>query len=133
MSNMKAVYLGDEQVEVTHGPTGKTLITDLPPDNGGKGRTFSPTDLLTCSLSSCVLTIMAKMAEKDGENLKGTSITFEKTMSDTPPRRVAKITGLICFSTHLSTEKKTRYLTAIKACPVHRSLHPDIEINFKSE
>ncbi len=80
MSNLKAVYLGDEQVELTHEETGQKILTDLPPDNGGKGRTFSPTDLFACSLTSCILTIMAKMAERDGEDFKGTNIEFEKIM-----------------------------------------------------
>lgn len=131
MSKMKAQYLGDEQVELTHGLSGNTILTDLPPDNGGKGRTFSPTDLLATSLCSCILTIMAKMAERDGENFKGASIEFEKIMSANP-RRIGKIIGHITFPAQMSEEKKKKYLTAIKACPVHQSLHPDIEVSFSS-
>jgi len=130
MSNLKAVYLGDEQVELIHEASGQKILTDLPPDNGGKGRTFSPTDLFTCSLSSCILTIMAKMAERDGVDFKGANIEFEKIMIATP-RRISKVIGIITFPDHLSEDKKKKYLTAIQACPVHRSLHPDIEVDFK--
>ena len=48
---INAVYAGDDQVELTHGLSGTKLLTDLPPDNGGKGRTFSPTDLAAASVA----------------------------------------------------------------------------------
>ncbi len=35
---IKSIYLGDNIVEINHGPTGKKILTDLPLDNGGKGR-----------------------------------------------------------------------------------------------
>ena len=130
MSHMKAQYLGDEQVELTHGLSGNKILTDLPPDNGGQGRTFSPTDLFASSLCSCILTIMAKMAERDGEDFKGAEIEFEKVMMANP-RRVSKIFGIITFPSHFTDEKKKKYLSAIKACPVHHSLHPDILVDFQ--
>ena len=63
---IKAHYVGDNTVELEHGPTGRKMTTDLPLDNGGKGRTFSPTDLLASALASCILTIMGMAAAKDG-------------------------------------------------------------------
>ncbi len=127
---ISAVYRGDEQVELTHENTGSKLVTDLPPDNGGKGRTFSPTDLAAASVASCVLTIMAKMAERDGVRFEGASFEIEKHMQENP-RRIAKLTGVITLPPGLDARDRERLAAAVKACPVSRSLHPDIKLEFE--
>ncbi|MEI8347422.1 MAG: OsmC family protein [Pseudomonadota bacterium] len=124
-------YLGDEQVEIIHGPTGNKLLTDLPPDNGGRGRTFSPTDLTAGSLASCILTIMAKAAEKNHLDIKGTSLKITKDMQDNP-RRIGKFILQFSFPPHISSEQKEKLMVVIKACPVHRSLHPDVHLEVHS-
>ena len=98
---IEAVYAGDQRVELTHGPSGERISTDLPEDNGGRGRTFSPTDLFACSLASCVLTIMAKIAERDGADLRGASIQMEKSMGGAP-RRITALTGTITLPAGIS-------------------------------
>jgi len=124
-----AEYLGDDIVELTHAPSGNKIKTDLPIDNGGRGRTFSPTDLVACALASCILTIMAKIAAKENINLKGSSIEVEKIMSKDVPRRISSFKGVIKLPTidHL---KKEKIMNAINTCPVTKSLHPDIKIEF---
>ncbi|OGS40919.1 MAG: hypothetical protein A3J82_00275 [Elusimicrobia bacterium RIFOXYA2_FULL_69_6] len=124
-----ARYMGDETVELEHGPSGKKIVTDLPVDNGGRGRTFSPTDLLAASLSSCILTIMAKAAVKDGLDLKGASVAVEKEMQASP-RRVARLFGRITLPAHLPGPQKERLKAFIKACPVSGSLHPDVKVDL---
>jgi putative redox protein len=129
---IKAHYAGDDTVELEHGPSGKKIVTDLPADNGGRGRTFSPTDLLAASLSSCILTIMAKAAEKDGLDLKGAAVEVEKEMQASP-RRVARFAGRITLPRHLTPEQKERLKAFIKACPVSGSLHPDVKVDLAVE
>jgi uncharacterized OsmC-like protein len=127
-----AKYVGDDTVELEHGPSGKKIATDLPADNGGRGRTFSPTDLLAASLSSCILTIMAKAAAKDGLDLKGASVEVEKEMQASP-RRVARFVGRISLPAHLTAPQKERLKAFIKACPVGGSLHPDVKVELAVE
>lgn len=127
---ISAEYIGDDKVELTHGLSGDKMVTDLPPDNGGRGRTFSPTDLAAASVASCVLTIMAKLAERDGINFKGASFEIEKHMQE-GPRRIAKLTGTITLPAGLEPKQREKVLAAIKACPVSRSLHPDIKLEFE--
>jgi putative redox protein len=127
---INAVYAGDDKVELTHGLSGDKLFTDLPPDNGGRGRTFSPTDLLAASVASCVLSIMSKMAARDGIKFEGASFEIEKHMTESP-RRVAKFTGTISLPPGLEPKQREKLLAAIKACPVSRSLHPDIALDFE--
>ncbi len=122
-------YEGDGQTRLVHGPSGAQITTDLPPDNGGKGRAFSPTDLFAASLGSCILTIMGSAAQKYGHDLKGAAIAVEKEMSASP-RRVGKLTLKITLPQHIGAADRKKYLEYIKACPVHRSLHPDIVVEI---
>jgi putative redox protein len=126
-----AKYLGDQQVELEHGPSGAKILTDLPADNGGRGRTFSPTDLFSSSLASCILAIMAKVAERDGIDFKGASIEIEKHMQENP-RRVARFAGLIILPAGIPAKERAKLLECVKTCPVHRSLHPDIKVEFEA-
>lgn len=127
MSKILSVYTGDGQTELTHGPTGAKLPTDLPPDNGGLGRTFSPTDLLAGAFASCTLTIMGKMAARDGVDFTGVQVEIEKIMAANP-RRVGEFILHFTFPAHFTPQQKERYSAAIKACPVHQTLHPDVKV-----
>ncbi len=129
-TTIETKYIGDGQCELTHGPTGKKLTTDLPPDNGGKGREFSPTDLFTSALSSCILTIMGKVAERDGIPFDGSTITIEKIMNENP-RRVKKFILDIKFIDGVDEKAQKKLVKCIESCPVHKSLHPEIEVEVK--
>ena len=48
--SMEIRYDGHLRCTSTHGPSGQTLGTDAPVDNGGKGAAFSPTDLVASAL-----------------------------------------------------------------------------------
>ena len=126
MTKITSVYLGDGQTELTHGPTGEKIRTDLPPDNGGKGRLFSPPDLLASAFASCVLTIMGKMAARTGDDLTGTSVEIDKVMAESP-RRVGEFILNITFPAHFTKEMKERYAGAVNACPVHQTLRADVK------
>lgn len=132
MTKINCTYLGGGQTELIHEPTGAKIITDLPPDNGGEGRLFSPTDLLASAVASCILTIMAKMAKTKNEDFKGASIEIDKVMYDSP-RRVGELALTVTFPAHFTPEMKERYRGAIHGCPVHQSLRPDIKttVNIK--
>ena len=129
---ISASYLGDDQVELTHGPTGNKLVTDLPEDNGGRGRTFSPTDLAAASVASCVLTIMAKMAQRDGIKFEGAAIEIEKHMEE-GPRRIVRLTGVVKLPPGLDPKQREKLMACVKACPVSRSLHPEVTLEFTAE
>jgi len=128
---ISAVYSGDDQVELTHELSGSKMLTDLPQDNGGRGRTFSPTDLAAASVASCVLSIMFKVAAREGIKFEGASFEIEKHMQENP-RRIAKLTGVITLPPGLQPKQREKLLACVKACPVARSLHPDIVLEFES-
>ena len=129
MTTIACTYTGDGSTELIHGPTGTKIQTDLPPDNGGKGRCFSPTDLLASAFASCVLTIMGKMAAVRGENFTGAKIDIDKVMA-TNPRRVGEFILNITFPPHFTDEQKAFYKSAVFACPVHQTISPDVKVTI---
>lgn len=127
---INASYIGDDKVELVHGLSGSRMVTDLPPDNGGRGRTFSPTDLAAASVASCVLSIMAKVAAREGIKFEGAAIELEKIMGENP-RRIAALTGTVKLPAGLSDAQRGKLMACVKACPVGRSLHPDVKLELK--
>lgn len=134
METIKTVYLGDLRTEATHIRSNNKIVTDAPVDNQGKGEFFSPTDLLTASLGSCMLTIMGIAARTHGFDIDGTDVKISKVMG-TNPRRVVEIVVELTFP-HCYSEKEKRIIErSAKECPVANSLHPDLKqtviCNFK--
>jgi putative redox protein len=119
-------YLGNKKVELWHEPSGVTISTDAPKDNQGEGTRFSPTDLVGASLGSCMLTIISLVAERDGLDLTGMHVRVEKTMSANP-RRISHLPVEIHMPKTLSPEVRGKLERAALGCPVHHSLHPDID------
>jgi uncharacterized OsmC-like protein len=119
-------YLGDLKVEVTHGPSGTQLLTVPPVDNQGDGSSFSPTDLVAAALGSCMLSLIAIVGTRDGLDLSGLAFRAEKHMvSD--PRRIGRIPITIQMPKGLTPEQRKKLENAALTCPVHRSLHPEME------
>jgi putative redox protein len=120
-------YEGDLRCKATHGPSNSTVITDAPVDNMGKGEAFSPTDLMATALGTCMLTLMGIAAKRMEIDLRGTEATVTKEMSATGPRRIARLATTINIPAKVSDEQKQKLEHAALTCPVHKSLHPDIQ------
>ena len=127
MVEINIQYQGDLHCEAVHGPSGTALSTDAPKDNMGKGESFSPTDLLATALGSCILTVMAIAGKSMEIELKGTKLSVQKAMVSKPIRRVEKLTVQIHIPLQLNEEQKQKLMHAAMTCPVHKSLHPDIQ------
>ena len=78
-----------------------------------------------------MITIMAIAAEKNGINLLETSASVKKIMG-TNPRTISDVIIEITMSKDLDLKDRKRLEKAALACPVHKSLHPDMkkEITF---
>ncbi|WP_028297787.1 OsmC family protein [Olivibacter sitiensis] len=128
MATIETVYLGELRTSAKHVQSGKELITDAPVDNQGKGEAFSPTDLLSAALTSCMLTIMGIAARTHGIALEGTRVETTKIMQANP-RKVAEIVVDFHFPASLQLEEKQRKLLskAAETCPVYLSLDPAIK------
>ena len=120
-------YLGGLRTRATHGPSASTLLTDAPVDNHGKGESFSPIDLCATAFGTCMVTIMGLYAERHGIDLRGTTVHVEKEMVTAPVRRIGRLATEIRLPLAPDHPQREALERAALACPVHQSLHPDVE------
>jgi len=112
---------------LTHGPSGATLTTVPPRDNGGDGSSFSPTDMVGAALMACALSTMALVAQREGLSWGDARASVEKIMSP-PPRRIGELTLVVDMPREVRPEHRARLEEAARTCPVVRSLHPDVNL-----
>ncbi len=125
---IEIVYEGGLRTTARHGPSGATLSTDAPVDNEGKGERFSPTDLLATALGTCMLTVMGIVSRRKGLRLEGARVRVGKHMVADPVRRIGRLDVTFEMPAGLSAGDRQLLEHAARTCPVHKSLHPQVEI-----
>jgi len=126
MSTAKVTYNGNLRTENEHLRSGNKFITDAPTDNNGKGEAFSPTDTVATGLANCMITMMGIKARDMQVNMDGTTAMVTKTMA-ADPRRISKIEVVLNFPAGINDKARKILEHTARTCPVHYSLHPDIE------
>jgi len=122
----KVTYKGNLRTVSQHIKSGNEFITDAPTDNNGKGEAFSPTDTVATGLASCMLTVMGIKADQLGVNMENSTAEVTKTMASNP-RRISKIEVKLNLPFEADAKTKKILENTANTCPVHYSLHPDIE------
>ena len=126
MAPITARYTGELRTEATHTKSGKTVITSAPPDNNGKGDAFSPTDMVCAALSSCMMTIMGILAERESIDLTGLKSDVVKIMGSNP-RKIAEIQVAFSIPGLVATDvQKEKLKRGALTCPVALSLSESI-------
>ena len=123
-------YEGELHTVASHGPSGARLETDAPKDNEGRGESFSPTDLLATALGTCMLTVMGILARRKGWAIEGARARVEKHMVAQPVRRIGKLVVDLDMPA-VPEEARAMLERAAHTCPVHQSLHPDVELDIR--
>ena len=133
MVEITATYEGQLRCVAKHGPSSATLQTDAPKDNMGRGEAFSPTDLVATALGTCMLTTMGIVAQRNNIDMAGARMRVTKEMVSQPSRRIGTLGVEIVMPRRMSDEDQKRLEAAALACPVHKSLHPDVQmpVTFK--
>jgi putative redox protein len=133
MVQIDITYEGDLRCQSKHVPSGTTLLTDAPVDNMGKGESFSPTDLVATALGTCMLTTMGIVAQRKNIDISGSTVSVTKEMVTDPQRRIGRLMVTIHVPHDHNEDDRRRLEHAAHACPVHKSLHPDVQmpITFK--
>ncbi len=131
MITAETKYLGKLRCNNVHLKSGAQLITDAPIDNQGMGSSYSPTDLTALSLTTCIITTIAIYSDYKKIDILSMEGTTTKKMSNTPPRRIDSIDVAIHVKLPVYSEErvKTGIERAAHACPVSKSLHPEINQN----
>ena len=126
-------YLGNLRTKLTHLKSANAVITDAPVHKEGKVEAFSPTDLVSTALGSCMITIVGIAAREHGLNIDGTEINISKIML-ADPRRIGEVHVEFNFPDikYSNKEKKIIEKSAL-TCPVAKSLHPELKqvVTFK--
>jgi putative redox protein len=127
MTTLTTVYKGDLRTENIHTRSGSAVITDAPVDNKGKGEAFSPTDLVCTALSSCMLTTMGILADRENVDLAGLKTEVIKIMGSAP-RKIAEIQITLSHDDLQATDvQKQKLKNAALTCPVALSLHDSVK------
>lgn len=122
----KITYNGDLRTTCEHVRSGNTFMTDAPVDNHGLGEAFSPTDTVATGLGSCMITVMGLKAKSLGVDLVGSEVGIAKHMA-ADPRRISRIEVTLRLPAKVSEKNRKILENTANTCPVHYSLHPDIE------
>ena len=127
MNTLTTNYKGDLRTENTHTRSGNVVITDAPVDNNGKGEAFSPTDLVCTALSSCMLTTMGILANREGIDMRGMKTEVVKIMAPSP-RKIAEVQVIMSHDNLTVTDvQKQKLKNAALTCPVALSLHETVK------
>jgi putative redox protein len=129
--SMSLSYRGELRCELVHEPSSTTIRTDAPKDNEGKGESFSPTDLVGAALLSCAVTTMAIKAAKEQIPFAKASGRVVKDMTQTPPRKIQKLTLEFELPSSLPEKQRARLEEISRTCPVALSLHADVVVEMR--
>jgi uncharacterized OsmC-like protein len=131
MVEIKLSYEGDLHCSAVHTPSGNILVTDAPVDNNGRGQAFSPTDLVATALASCMATVIGIVAKRREIPVEGMTVVVRKFMSVDTPRRISRLELEIAVPLPASHPDRKILESAARGCPVHHSIHPDIEVDLR--
>ncbi|MEK7950057.1 OsmC family protein [Luteolibacter soli] len=130
MVEIKIDYQGDLHCSALHVPSGTVIETDAPVDNNGRGESFAPSDLVATGLGVCMATVMGIVARRKEIPMEGLKVAVRKYMTTETPRRIAKLEVDLDMPLPADHPERRLLESTANGCPVHHSLHPDIEVVF---
>lgn len=131
--NFTVDFEGEIATTATHLYSGTQITTDAPLDNGGKAAAFSPTDLVSAALASCMISIIAIHYRNRNLVLHPIKSQVKKIMAANP-RRISEIHIEFDFGANAFDAAELEHLERLAhACPVAHSLSNEIRIvtNFR--
>src|SRR5580698_443985 len=129
MTETVVQYEGSLRCSSEHPESGVIVVTNAPKDNHGNGASFSPSELLSVSLGSCILSIMGIMAHSLHIDITGATAKVTKQMGNAP-RRITGISVHVNVPAACDENQRRKLENSAHACPVHNILNVDVPISF---
>ncbi|RED54036.1 bifunctional alpha/beta hydrolase/OsmC family protein [Aestuariispira insulae] len=115
------------------------LLADEPPRIGGTDTGPTPYDLLLSGLGACTTMTMRMYAQRKGLSLDRAKVTLrhEKIHADdcesceSQGGKIDRIERRIELIGDLSNKERAKLLEIADKCPVHRTLHSEVQINSR--
>jgi len=127
-TTVHVTYDSTQHAMVIQQPQGRVTAMDACPATGGKGREFSPTNLVVSGLAGCMLFSMGVLAVRDGLDLSGTDVSVDVWPPEEPSSRLGTIEMIFRMPGDLTPDDRLKLERAAAACPIHNSFHPDVSI-----
>lgn len=106
------------------------LITDEPIDKGGQNKGFNPFEILATSLASCTAATLRMYIDRKEWDVE--KIDVEVELENFPLTKLAVFRRNIRFEgSNINADQLKRLHTIADACPIHKILTNEIEIQTK--
>jgi putative redox protein len=107
------------------------MISDMPPEEGGKDLGLRPAELVVGALGACIGMSIARYCQTLDCSTEGLAIYLTYQMAD-DPKRVKSIVADVELPDAFPENRKEALRRVIEACSVHGTLKtiPDIDIAF---
>ena len=123
MYTLKIEYDGAQHATALNEPHHNRVAIDCP--FTGEGVEFSPASLFGISLASCMLLSMGAIAQRDGIDLKGTTVDIRFSGLDKTFPHVDSITLAFHVPQALSETEQQKLERAAALCPIRQSIDAD--------
>ncbi len=120
--------IGTEKYVTTVTAGENHIVTDEPKDKGGQNKGLNPFELLAASLATCTAATLRMYIDRKGWDVPEINVTVE--MDNYPQTKIAVFTRKITYEKAiLEDDQIKRLLHIANACPIHKILHGEMEIN----
>jgi putative redox protein len=124
MSRIVSRPIGGFHTRIRHVEAGAEIETQIVPREGAQSL-FTSTDLVAAGLASCIASSLERVVQRRDVPLDAVRVGVVKELG-TEPKRISGLPVTIEVDAAPDDQLREVMLRTAASCPVHRSLHPDI-------